>query len=88
MWGYGAVALGYAVLSCTLIVADARLQAMIEGPSRSTVTSTAGLGSEFVAVLLFAAYAGGSVVLPIGVLLALNALPLLLLAHPMGREPA
>lgn len=89
VWGYGAVALGYAVLSCTLIVADARLQASIEGPSRSTVTSTAGLGSELVAVLLFAAYAGGSVGLPIGVLLALNALPLLLLARPLGRaEPS
>lgn len=75
--GFGAIAVGYALMTCVMIVVDARLQDAITGRARATVTSTVGLGSELVAVGLFAAYAGGSVVLGVGVLVALNTLPLL-----------
>lgn len=75
--GFAAIAVGYALANCVMIVADARLQDAIAGRARATVTSTVGLGSELVAVALFTAYAGGSAFLPIALLVALNGLLLL-----------
>jgi hypothetical protein len=41
------------------VVVDARLQAAITGPSRATVTSVAGLGTELGGIALFAVWALG-----------------------------
>ncbi len=57
------VALFYGLYQLVLVVADARLQQRIEGPSRATVTSLAGLGTELSCLLLFASWALGGVLL-------------------------
>ncbi|CAN5274143.1 hypothetical protein BH23ACT9_BH23ACT9_09650 [soil metagenome] len=81
--GFAAVAVGYGIGTCTLIVVDARLQESITGPARATITSTVGLGSELVAVALFAGYATGSLVAPITALVAINAVALLASARSL-----
>lgn len=75
--GFGVLAIGYAAMTCVMIVGDARLQDAITGPARATVTSTVGLGSELFAVGVFAAYAVGAGPLGISVVVALNGLALL-----------
>lgn len=49
----------YGLWRLVLVVADARLQSRIEGPSRATVTSVAGLLSELSGIALFATWAAG-----------------------------
>ncbi len=55
--GLAGVAVFYALHQMMLVVVDARLQDRIQGPSRATVTSAANLGTELVAIVLFAAWA-------------------------------
>ena len=89
--GYAVLVAGYAIVNCMTIVAGARLQDAITGRARSTVTSTVGFGSEIVAVAVFLAYAGGSLVAPVAVVVAVNALPLLGVAvwsRPRARPNA
>jgi predicted MFS family arabinose efflux permease len=70
------LAAGYALYRLVLVVAEARLQAVITGPARATVTSVAGVGIELAALVVFAAYAaGGLVLLAGGVVLLAAALP-------------
>lgn len=73
--GIAGVAVFYGVHRLVMVVADARLQARIEGGSRATVTSVASLGSEFVAIALFGAWALGGLALVI-VLAVVSALTL------------
>ncbi len=60
--GIAGFALFYGLWRMVLVVADVRLQERITGPSRATVTSVAGLGSELSVVLLFGAWAAGGIV--------------------------
>lgn len=71
--GIAAVAVFYGTYRAVLVVVDARLQDRIDGRSRATVTSVAGLGTELAAFGLYAAWALGEVALLaiFGVLLAL-----------------
>jgi MFS family permease len=55
--GIAAVAVAYALYQVVLVVTDARLQAVIEGPARATVTSVASLGVDLCTVVLYAAWA-------------------------------
>ena len=55
------ISLGYGVLQLVLVVTEARMQDSITGPARATVTSVAGLGSEALAMALYAGFALGSV---------------------------
>ncbi|HYO00287.1 MAG TPA: MFS transporter, partial [Actinomycetota bacterium] len=63
--------LGVAVFYCLhqmiLVVVGARLQERIEGPARATVTSVASLGTELVAIALFAAWAFEGLMLVTGI---------------------
>jgi MFS family permease len=61
--GLAGVAVFYGLYRMILVVVDARLQQRIEGPSRATVTSVAGLGTEVVDLLVFAAWAIGQILL-------------------------
>ena len=74
--GLAGVTLFYGVQRLVMVVADARLQARIDGGSRATVTSVASLGSEFVAIALFGAWALGGlglvIVLAVACALALG----------------
>lgn len=83
--GFAVLGVGYALATCVLVVLDARLQDAITGRSRATVSSAVGLGSELVAVALFATYAGASLLLPVALLVALNALPLLAVSAWLRR---
>jgi predicted MFS family arabinose efflux permease len=56
-----AAAVFYALYLAVLVAAEAQLQARITGPYRATITSVAGLGIELAALLVFAAWALGSV---------------------------
>jgi hypothetical protein len=53
------VAVFYGLYRLVLVVADARLQAVIDGAARATVTSVAALATELSAMLLYAAWALG-----------------------------
>jgi MFS family permease len=71
------VAAFYCLHQMVLVVVDARVQGRIEGPSRATVTSVASLGTEIVAIALFAAWAVQGLLLVVGIwLLVALALPL------------
>lgn len=71
------VAAFYSLHQMVLVVVDARVQDRIAGPSRATVTSVASLGTEVVAIALFAAWALQGLLLVTGLwLLVALALPL------------
>jgi MFS family permease len=56
------LAVFYGLYRLVLLVADARLQDRITGPARATVTSVAELGTEFVCLAVYAAWALGQTV--------------------------
>jgi hypothetical protein len=64
----GLVALGvfYGMQQCVLVVVDSRLQERVTGRARATVTSVSALGTEVVALAVFAAWALGSSTSPGG----------------------
>ncbi|CAN5824460.1 hypothetical protein BH23ACT12_BH23ACT12_00760 [soil metagenome] len=75
--GLMGVAAFYLLHQMILVVVGARLQERIEGPSRATVTSVASLGTELVAIALFAAWALEGLLLVAGIWLMVAAvLPL------------
>jgi MFS family permease len=83
------VAAAFGVFQLASVVADARLQARITGPSRATVTSLAGLGTELVTVGVFGAYAAASTFAGPGLIFALFAVPYLAVAAVLasgGKE--
>ncbi|WP_157253049.1 MFS transporter [Nonomuraea typhae] len=74
------VALAFAAFSWAVAVLDARLQDLIGDEARATVTSMAGLGSEVVALGVFALYGVGSGWVVPWVLVGLAAVPYLVMA--------
>jgi MFS family permease len=83
--GFVAIAVGYGLVNNAMLVGETRLQDMITGPARATVTSVLGLLEEVVAVLLFVGFALGSRVLGFPQLVALLALPAVLVALAVAR---
>ncbi|UUN28262.1 MFS transporter [Streptomyces sp. FIT100] len=79
------VGAGFLVFQLADVLADARLQAAITGPSRATVTSLAGLGTGAGTILVYGAYATLSAHAPHGTVFALLALPYLAVAVTWGR---
>jgi MFS family permease len=79
-WGFAAITLGYGALQHATVVADARLQAVVQGPARATVTSVAGLGAELAAIVLYGLWAVAEAPLGEGGAVAAVALPLV----PLG----
>ena len=61
--GLVAVTVFYGLYRMVLVVVDARLQEQITGPARATVTSVAGLGTDLAAMVFYAAWALGELVL-------------------------
>jgi hypothetical protein len=61
--GLVGLTLFYGIYRLVLVVADARLQARIDGPARATVTSVAGLGGGLAAAALYGAWAVGGLTL-------------------------
>jgi MFS family permease len=83
--GFLAIAVGYGLANNAMLVAETRLQHTITGPARATVTSVLGLLEEVVALALFAGFAIGSRVLGFPGLVALLALPAVLVAFAVAR---
>ena len=75
--GFVAIAAGYGLMESATIVAEAKLQDVISGPARATVTSLSGLVSEVGAVAVFATIAAGASWLAVSTLLAIVTLPAL-----------
>lgn len=75
--GIAAIAVGYGIAHNVTVVSEARLQSVISGPARATVTSTMGFGAEVFAVGCYAAFAIGAAWWSIGVLVAVLCIPLL-----------
>ena len=61
--GLAAVAIGYSLYRLVEVVAGAKLQDRIDGPRRATITSIAGLGSDLSAIVLYAVWPLGQLVL-------------------------
>ncbi|MDI9883892.1 MFS transporter [Streptomyces sp. HNM0645] len=83
--GFVLVGAAFLVFQLTDVLADARLQEAITGPSRATVTSLAGLGTGLTTLLVYGTYAGLSAHAPHGTVFALLALPYLAVAAALGR---
>lgn len=83
--GFLLIAVGYGLLNNRMIVAEARLQAVIAGPARATVTSVHGLLTEVVALAVYGAFALGSSVLGFPALVALLGIPVLVIAWAVWR---
>jgi hypothetical protein len=85
--GIALVALAFAAFQVATVVAGARLQAAITGPSRATITSLASVATDTATI---AVYAGYAVLAPAGhrVAFALFAIPYLLIAGAIGLRAA
>ena len=84
--GFVAIGLGYGMLNNAMLVGETRLQDTITGPARATVTSVLGLLEEVVALLVYAAFVVGSHVLGFPALVALLAVPVLVVAAAVARH--
>ncbi|GLK08479.1 MFS transporter [Streptosporangium carneum] len=78
------VGAGFCVFQLSSVIADARLQQTITGPSRATVTSLAGIGMDGGTVLVYGVYAAVSSFTGHGVVFALFAVPYLCVALAMA----
>jgi MFS family permease len=79
------VAAAFCVFQVASIVVDARLQHRITGPSRATVTSLAGLGTELGTIAVYGSYGAASTVAGHGTIFALLAVPYLVIAFALVR---
>lgn len=78
--GYVALAVGYALLANGYLVGETRIQEVIEGQARATVTSVWGLGTEFFAIASYAAVAVGAGWVSLTTVMAAFGIPLVLTA--------
>ena len=84
--GFVGIGIGYGMLNNAMLVGETRLQDTITGPARATVTSVLGLLEEVVALLVYAAFVLGSRVLGFPALVALLAVPVLVVAAAVARH--
>jgi MFS family permease len=92
--GFAGIAVGYGLLNNAMVVAEARVQQVITGPARATVTSVAGLGTEVVALAVYLGFATTADAVAVPVQVAALGLPLAVVAVlarcrlPAARTPA
>src|SRR3954468_7906594 len=84
--GFVGIGIGYGMLNNAMLVGETRLQDAITGPARATVTSVLGVLEEVVALLVYAAFVVGSHVLGFPALVALLAVPVLVVAALVARH--
>ncbi|MEV2272560.1 MFS transporter [Nonomuraea africana] len=84
--GFAGIALAFAMFQLGGVLADARLQERITGPSRATVTSLAGLATDVCTIVALVMYGAASLVLPHSVLFALFSVPYLVIALVMSKS--
>jgi hypothetical protein len=83
--GFVAIAVGYGLANNAMLVGETRLQDVITGPARATVTSVLGLLEEIVALLCYAAFAISSRWLDFPALVALLGIPAVLVGLAVTR---
>jgi MFS family permease len=83
--GFAAIAVGFGLVHNAVIVTEARLQQIITGRARATVTSVAGLSTEVVALAGYATFTLGSAHASVSVLVALSGAPMLVVAAAAAR---
>jgi hypothetical protein len=83
--GFAAIAVGYGLLNNSIIVAGARLQEVITGPARATVTSVHGFATEVFAVAVYTVFAAGTRWVSVPVLVAALGVPILVIAECVRR---
>jgi hypothetical protein len=90
--GFVLVAIAFGGFQAATVAVDARLQALIDGPARATITSGAGLATELLTVGVFVVYGAGSSVFGHATLFvafsALYVVPVVLLAGGTRRRRA
>jgi MFS family permease len=84
--GFVVIAVGYGLLNNAMIVSEARLQQVITGPARATVTSMAGLGTEVVALVVYIGFAAAGRAAGVPLLVAVLGLPMVLLGLVARRR--
>jgi hypothetical protein len=78
LWAVAAlIGVGYGVLDNAMVVAEARLQAVISGPARATVTSVSAISMEVVALSVYGFMALGTTWWSTATVLALWGVPVL-----------
>lgn len=82
--GFAAIAVGYGLLNNAMLVAEARLQQVITGPARATVTSVHGFAVEVFALVVYVSFAVFADV-PVPTLVALLGIPILAIAWCVRR---
>ncbi|MDX6334652.1 MAG: hypothetical protein QOG05_1992 [Streptosporangiaceae bacterium] len=82
--GFILIAAAFCGFQLASVAADARLQARITGPSRATVTSLAGLGTELVTILVFGSYAAASTFAPHRTIFAFFSVPYVAVAAALA----
>ena len=78
--GFVGIAVGYGLLNNAMVVSEARIQSVIAGPARATVTSVAGLATEAVALAVYLSFAATAGAVPVPVQVAALGAPLVLVA--------
>jgi MFS family permease len=84
--GFVPVAVAFGIFQWAIAAADARLQESLADSSRATVTSMSGVGSEVIAVLIYVAYGLSSTWAEPSLIIAVAALPYLVLALAVRRR--
>ena len=83
--GFVAIAIGYGLANNAMLVGETRLQDVITGPARATVTSVLGLLEEVVALATYVGFALGSQLFGFPTLVSLLGLPTLLVAAAVAH---
>jgi MFS family permease len=83
--GFVAIATGYGLLNNTMIVSEARLQQVIKGPARATVTSVTGLATEVVALAVYAGFGVAAGLASVSTLVALLGIPVVVMGACVAR---
>ncbi|MFI6262673.1 MFS transporter [Micromonospora sp. NPDC051006] len=81
--GFALIGVAFCAFQLATVLADARLQARIVGPSRATVTSLAGMATDVTLIAVYAGYAIVATAAGNAVAFAVAAMPYLLVA--LGR---
>ncbi len=86
--GFILVALAFCGFQLASVLADARLQARINGPGRATVTSLAGMATDLSIIAVYAGYGLVATASGNGVAFAVAAAPYLLIAAALAARAA
>ena len=85
--GFALMGTGYGLLNSVMLATETRLQALITGPARATVTSVGGVGTELAALAVYLAFGIGSSWWTIATLFAIAVVPTALVGALIARRP-